>query len=128
MWISLYFLAVVGGLLNSTFVNKEVSSPITMERGSTLLLDLMARGFGMIYLLSIKCVAANTEFMGEYIINWPSIYANNLTVLSQYNYRNNISIEVSRATPSGSTDGYNVIFKSGDVESVKMTYSLARLI
>lgn len=118
----------MGGLLNSTFVNKEVSSPITMERGSTLLLDLRARGSGMIYLLSIKCVAANTEFMGEYIINWPSKYANNLTVLSQYNYMNNISIEVSRATPSGSTDGYNVIFKSGDVESVQMTYSLARLI
>lgn len=118
----------MGGLLNSTFINKEVSSPITMERGSTLLLDLKSRGSGIIFLLSIKCEAVNTVFMGEYIINWSSNYANNLTVLSQYNYLNNISIEVSRATPSGPTNGYNVIFKSGDAESVQMTYSLARLI
>lgn len=77
-----------------------------------------------IYLLSIRASASNTEYLATYILAWASVYAAGITKISEYSYTSNVTLEVSRT----GTDKYKITYKTGNVSSVKLKYSLRKLI
>ena len=77
-----------------------------------------------IYLLSIRASASNTEYLSTYILAWASVYAAGITKISEYSYTSNVTLEVSRA----GTDKYKITYKTGNVSSVELKYSLRKLI
>lgn len=77
-----------------------------------------------IYLLSIRASASNTEYLATYILAWASVYAAGITKISEYSYTSNVTLEVSRI----GTDKYKITYKTGNVSSVKLKYSLRKLI
>ena len=77
-----------------------------------------------IYLLSIRASASNTEYLATYILAWASVYAAGITKISEYSYTSNVTLEVSRA----GTDKYKITYKTGNVSSVELKYSLRKLI
>lgn len=77
-----------------------------------------------IYLLSIRASASNTEYLSTYILAWASVYAAGITKISEYSYTSNVTLEVSRT----GTDKYKITYKTGNVSSVELKYSLRKLI
>jgi len=77
-----------------------------------------------IYLLSIRASASNTEYLATYILAWASVYAAGITKISEYSYTSNVTLEVSRT----GTDKYKITYKTGNVSSVELKYSLRKLI
>lgn len=77
-----------------------------------------------IYLLSIRASASNMEYLATYILAWASVYAAGITKISEYSYTSNVTLEVSRT----GTDKYKITYKTGNVSSVELKYSLRKLI
>ena len=77
-----------------------------------------------IYLLSIRASTSNTEYLATYILAWASVYAAGITKISEYSYTSNVTLEVSRT----GTDKYKITYKTGNVSSVELKYSLRKLI
>lgn len=77
-----------------------------------------------IYLLSIRASASNTEYLSTYILAWASVYAAGITKISEYSYTSNVTLEVSRT----GTNKYKITYKTGNVSSVELKYSLRKLI
>lgn len=77
-----------------------------------------------IYLLSIRASASDTEYLATYILAWASVYAAGITKISEYSYTSNVTLEVSRT----GTDKYKITYKTGNVSSVELKYSLRKLI
>ena len=77
-----------------------------------------------VYLLSIRASASNTEYLATYILAWASVYAAGITKISEYSYTSNVTLEVSRE----GTNKYKITYKTGNVSSVELKYSLRKLI
>ena len=77
------------------------------------------------FILSIYAGEANnTEYLVTYIVNWASIYAASYTKLSEYSYTNNVVIEFNRI----GNNNFKILYKSGNVESVTISYNVRKLI
>ena len=77
------------------------------------------------FILSIYAGEANnTEYLATYIINWASIYAASSTKLSEYSYTNNVVIELNRS----GINNFKILYKSGNVDSVTVSYCLRKLL
>lgn len=90
-------------------------------KGESILIETNG---GSPYILSIYAFGANTEYISTFIISWASIYAADIVKLSEYNYTNNITIEVSRT----GNDRYVLTYKSGNLDSINLKYSLRQLL
>jgi len=111
------FLQVLAGLIG---INSTVTT--ILQVGESV--EIGETNTASIYLLSIRASASNTEYLATYILAWASVYAAGITKISEYSYTSNVTLEVSRT----GTDKYKITYKTGNVSSVELKYSLRKLI
>ena len=111
------FSSVLAGLIG---INSTVTT--ILQVGESV--EIGETNTASIYLLSIRASASNTEYLATYILAWASVYAAGITKISEYSYTSNVTLEVSRT----GTDKYKITYKTGNVSSVELKYSLRKLI
>ena len=121
--------SVVGGLLKNKDFALDIAGLIGISRaskknirkGESISIETNEKSP---YILSIYASEINTEYIATFIISWASIYAADIVKLSEYSYTKNITIEVSRT----GNDRYVLTYKSGNLDSINLTYSLRQLL
>lgn len=109
--------SVLAGLMG---INSTVTT--ILQVGESV--EIRETNTASIYLLSIRASASNTEYLATYMLAWASVYAAGITKISEYSYTSNVTIEASRE----GTNKYKITYKTGNVSSVELKYSLRKLI